>query len=335
MNYRILINKVVFPVVNILLITGSTLYISCFQDDFDNILKYEAIHSEMFIPQKHYPVPGGNGLITTGAVTATSIQLFWTEATDVETPQADLEYRLFYSDSYNIGSPSDAQANGTPATAWTREMATAVAAGLSPGTSYFFNVIARDADGNMSAYMIVSSTTQSDAMYMFSAGTYQGNLTSVTSSMSPRNRIDMYCSDAKNDSYPYLPCINVRTFISITSSDDIARMPANFGVPTNKRIIGPTGTQIADNWFDLLDGSIDTDLQSAGISSSYWWSGSNSGGTFMSSAVCASCNTCSGWTDGTNASLGIAARHNRTDSTWINDGTRNCNNQLNVLCLCW
>ncbi|OHD68510.1 MAG: hypothetical protein A2W19_14595 [Spirochaetes bacterium RBG_16_49_21] len=309
-------------------------FISCDDDDFDKYLTYESIPPALLIPPVGYPVPGNNGLITTGAISETSIQLFWVRASDAVTSQADLEYRLFRSDSYNIATVAEAEGNGTAVTGWTRDMTGATATALTPGRSYFFNVLVRDSEGNRAAYLTVSSTTVSNAIYMFSAGTHDGQLTTMYTA-SARADIDTVCIDAKADSYPALPCLNVRTFISITSSDEIARMPTNFGVPTGKKIIGPAGTQIANDWTDLLDGAIDEELQNAGISSDFWWSGSGADGRYLSTAACITCNTCTGWTDGTNAFQGMTGAHNRTNSDWINYGNTNCNTLRAVLCICW
>jgi hypothetical protein len=313
---------------------GVLAFNSCTKDDFDKYLTYESIPPALLVPQPGYPIPGNNGLITISSVSETSIRLLWAKASDETTPQSDLEYRLFMSESYNINTVAEAEANGTPVTGWMIDTTGAAASGLTPGRTYFFNVLVADRDGNTSAYTTVSSTTLSNAVYMFSAGPHQGNLTTMTSSMSPRNVIDDYCINAKS-SYPSLPCQNVMTFISIDSSDDIADMPTNYGVPSNKKIVGPTGIPIAVDWAGLLDGSIDVELQKAGISDTYWWSGSDVAGNYLTAASCVACNTCSGWTDGTNASQGMSGAHNRTDSTWINDGTRSCTNSLNILCICW
>ena len=67
---------------------------------------------------------------------------------------------------------------------------------------------------------------------------------------------------------------NYRAFISIDANDEIRDMPANYGVPTSLPIIGPTGTLIANNWADLLDGSIAASLSAAGVVSSSWHTGS-------------------------------------------------------------
>jgi hypothetical protein len=191
-------------------------------------------------------------------------------------------------------------------------------------------VLVADRDGNTSAYTTVSSSTPSIAIYMFSTGPYDGNLTTTFSNKSPRNVIDDYCINAKkSNSYSSLPCQNVKTFISIDSSDDIAHMPTNYGVPTTKEILGQTGIPIANDWTDLMDGSIDNNLTKANITGGAWWSGSDATGKYLPAAS----DNCNGWTSGTDT--GMTGKHNSVDSTWINDTTHPCNSACYILCICW
>ncbi|OHD66763.1 MAG: hypothetical protein A2176_11065 [Spirochaetes bacterium RBG_13_51_14] len=313
------------------------LFASCFDDNFDSTMKLEALPYEILVTDignvAGNPVPGNCGLITTLAE-STSIRLSWVRATDAKTPQSDLEYSLYRSSTNNISTPEQAELNGISLTGWSRDMITTVADSLTPGTTYYFNVIVRDSDGNRAAYITVSVVTLSDAVYLFSTGPHTGALTTPTTA-SARADVDSFCTAAKNSAYPELPCINVHTFISISSSDYIAYMPKKFGLPVNRKIIGPTGVQIAADWYDLLDGTIADQLQNAGISDTYWWSGSDTAGSYLLAESCVGCNTCSGWTVGTNASQGMTGAHNRTDPTWIADRGRNCNSELNILCVCW
>jgi hypothetical protein len=53
-----------------------------------------------------------------------------------------------------------------------------------------------------------------------------------------------------------LPIAHTAAFISVTDSDEIRDMPSLYSVPTSLPILGPTGVRIADDWADLLDGSI-------------------------------------------------------------------------------
>lgn len=300
---------------------------SCFNDDFNKAMKLELFPYQVMLPVNNVPEAGNGGIITSGAITNTSIQLQWTRAADAETPQADLEYILYRSDNNNINTPEDAVNNGTVAADWQKDMVTAVADSLSPGTTYYFNVIVRDADGNRVAYITVAVTTQSDAIYMFSVGPYTGDLADPKSG-TVRESIDSLCGAAAKTANTYAPpCLKKRAFISISSADDIAAMPTKYGIPVTRRIIGPTGTQIGDKWDDLLDGTIDVTLSDAGIASDHWWSGS------LSSGIYDSVDNCTGWTS--TSTKGQAGKFNKTDASWLEGETPNCDAARLVLCVCW
>lgn len=301
---------------------------SCFNDDFNEAMKLELLPYEVMIPVNNVPVPGNGGLITNGVVTDTSVQLFWTRASDVETAQADLEYSLYQSESNNISTPDEAEANGTMVEDWQADMTYVEVNLLSPGITYYFNVVVRDGDGGRAAYVTAAVTTQTDAIYLSSVGPYTGDLADPKAA-SVREEIDSLCSAAaKMARTKALPCLNKRAFISIDPGDDIAGMPANFGIPRNRRIIGPTDIQIADNWADLLDGDIDVTLFDAGIVPDQWWSGSTSGGVYDISV-----DNCTGWTS--TSRKGQAGNHEKTDDAWIQGNTPDCDAARYVLCVCW
>jgi hypothetical protein len=122
--------------------------------------------------------------------------------------------------------------------------------------------------------------------------------------------------------------------ISVSSSDAIANFPALYGLPVDRPFASRFGLVIADDFADLLDGTLDRSLGQAGVipEPDMWLTGSNSDGT-------ASANTCQGWTYFGNDSViradyGYAAD---TDYDWITaDGTATCLAlQYHVLCVTW
>ena len=150
---------------------------------------------------------------------------------------------------------------------------------------------------------------------MYNAGTHDGNL-------GGRSGANALCAA----SMPAGGYTNSLAFITVSSSDRIA----DIVVPTNLPIESISGYQIASNWSDLLDGSIDRTLSSAGIlpSSSAWWSGSTS------SDGTGTTDTCNNWTaTGAWASAGSSLF---TDQNWIFGGYNLCNNtSFYLLCIAY
>jgi hypothetical protein len=106
------------------------------------------------------PVPGNGGVIIASNIQAYSIDLSWTKATDDETPQEELEYRVFYSTKNDIDTVANAEAKGTEITdGWTKDIDSITASGLCQNTTYFFNVIVMDSSGFVVAYTMMSATT--------------------------------------------------------------------------------------------------------------------------------------------------------------------------------
>jgi hypothetical protein len=104
-------------------------------------------------------------------------------------------------------------------------------------------------------------------------------------------------------------------------------------VPTALAIVGPTGVRIADNWADLLDGSIQASLTTAGVITvvgDYWYSGSNADGSLDAAA------NCNGWETG-----GVRGQYGNissTTSTWMTLGGAGAicgQDEYHVLCLGW
>jgi len=314
---------------------------SCHDDNMNKTMMRETIHPALIVMQlmphetiNEYPRPGNEGIITAGYISMNKIQLIWQKAVDDLTPQEHLEYRVYQSCENNISTPASADANGAIILDWKQNASAVTATGLTPATTYYFNVIVRDADDNRTAYHTIAATTASDALYLFNAGSHTGKLTSMVSA-SPRADIDAICENARMETYPHLPCGTVRAFISISASDDIEDMASNYGIPLDKRIVSPSGVAIASNWLDLLDGSIIETLNHADIAPHEWWSGSDEHGKYLPVSPCVGCNTCSGWTSENPSLTGMTGAHNKTDSAWMSDQLRRCDKQYFLLCACW
>jgi hypothetical protein len=160
-------------------------------------------------------------------------------------------------------------------------------------------------------------------MYLYDAGGTSG-------AIGGRSGADILCHQAAVWASGLPSDATNRAFISVNATDEIRDMPAAYGVPTNRKIVGPSGIKIADNWADLLDGSIDTSLEAAGVTTaSFWYSGSNPDGSLAS-------EHCSGWTEGGSPHQGWYGRPPDVNDWWISRGPAVCGaSSYTVLCVAW
>ena len=104
------------------------------------------------------PTPGNAGSIAS-SINTDSATLSWTKATDNMSSQTTLQYEVRLSTSNDIGTVADAEAFGAVAVPYATDINSAAVPGWNPGTTYFFNVIVKDAAGNKAAYTTKSVTT--------------------------------------------------------------------------------------------------------------------------------------------------------------------------------
>jgi hypothetical protein len=108
------------------------------------------------------PTAGSFGAST--GVSITGFTLNWTAGADVVTTQSILQYYLCSGASV-AAIDTVAECEGVSATKemdWTTNVLTRIISGKSAGTTYYFNVIVRDAAGNKSVYSGISQATNSD-----------------------------------------------------------------------------------------------------------------------------------------------------------------------------
>ena len=171
-------------------------------------------------------------------------------------------------------------------------------------------------------------TTTKIILYSYNVGG-TGDLKTAGGGADGRLGADTLCRNAAAKPAGYA---NYRAFISVTAADEIRDMPANYGVPTTGPILSPTGTTIANNWADLLDGTIAVDLTTAGVVTTvtYYYTGANADGSVAA-------DTCQAWTSSVGTDDGAEGNDAATDATWLNDvvpwGCDNTNNT--ILCLAY
>ncbi|ETR68995.1 MAG: hypothetical protein OMM_04225 [Candidatus Magnetoglobus multicellularis str. Araruama] len=93
------------------------------------------------------PEPGDNGIINISEITATSVALTWTVATDDQSAAADLQYRIYTATTNYQNNIADWQANGTAVNDWSNDISAGSVSNLSSATPYYFQLLVRDQGG--------------------------------------------------------------------------------------------------------------------------------------------------------------------------------------------
>jgi hypothetical protein len=123
---------------------------------------------------------------------------------------------------------------------------------------------------------------------------------------------------------------NYRALISVSETDEVQDMPANYGVPKDRVVLFGNGVALANDWADLLDGDPLADTpNNAGLGAVTWvFTGTNTGGSFDSSF------NCGGWT--TTAGNAALGNPDATGSNWIAGNEINCScSTCFVYCVAW
>lgn len=127
--------------------------------NFDNITIAD-VSANITPTDSDPPIVGNGGIINPFDVTPSEIRLDWAAGTDNLTIQGDLEYQIYQSTSDNI-SQVNTITNGIPITPPNKGMTSYNVSGLAPNTTYYFNVLVKDAAGNKSVYTMKEVKTAS------------------------------------------------------------------------------------------------------------------------------------------------------------------------------
>lgn len=125
--------------------------------------------SETVIRDISAPTLGNGGIIATQSTYTKSTVLTWTKASDNQSVAAALLYRVYYSTSSSFGTLAEVQA-GTAANAYTADIATLSVTGLTPDTTYSFNLLVKDEAGNEAVYAMVREKMTNDLFAQISGG---------------------------------------------------------------------------------------------------------------------------------------------------------------------
>jgi hypothetical protein len=105
----------------------------------------------------------GTNTITVTNLTATSLTLNWTKATDSVDPQSSLQYRVYVSTTSAVMDTVEAiEQYGTPLTEYATDLATSNITGLSGSTTYTFNIIVKNTNNGRTVYTKVTQATPSE-----------------------------------------------------------------------------------------------------------------------------------------------------------------------------
>ena len=200
-------------------------------------------------------------------------------------------------------------------------LTTACGSSMRPGAEGIPFVPAPKTDGNPIIEV-------NDIILFATKEIYMGNLAQYAPSGSlnrARDGADALCNQYKiaawNDR-------EVHALIAVDANDDLINMPKIFNIPTDQKIVGDTGVEIAKQWSDLLDSSIEVTLQHAVKNLSgtedYWTGALKNGSTD-------STDNCSNWTAVTGTGITGFATYDTAE--WLSAKSNPCDVAKQILCV--
>lgn len=279
----------------------------------------------------------GSPLLGAPSVTSTGLTLSWDVANDTITAQAALQYLVYYTTgaASTFDTVALIQANGTAVGIFAANdptMPTQAITGLTAGTSYHFQVLVRDAAGNLNKYTTLQQTTNGSYIYMYTYGTTSnGNL-------GGRSGADGLCwgSGAKPSSCATQA--NTHAFLTVSSSDYLstdhfATISSTQPPSTSTIVNGTNSYQIAPNWSSLLtEGPCQSDSSKSTCSST------NLGAVLPSTPypwIGGVSQNCRGWTSDGSVDQTRTAYVNLNNATFLIGTDSYCNNSQSLICVCW
>ena len=165
------------------------------------------------------------------------------------------------------------------------------------------------------------SLRKEKVVYIYNGGLTDGNI-------GGRSGANSICANNK-PAVSDMVCNQVKAFLSFDANDSISSMAANFGLPTDRPLVNSTTSKAwADSLTQLLNGEAGNTLLGTGIlqpfnAYPYWWSASNSNGTWMPDTS---------WSDGTNT---YVYKYSCSGFTSNTQGTQYVGNQGGISCSWW
>lgn len=97
-----------------------------------------------------------NGSLALTNFNSDSLTLDWNKSVDTVAAGSALQYLAYYSTSNNLDTVAAIEANGTAIGVYTADIATKAVTGLTPETTYYFNIIAKNPNGDKVHYIVSS-----------------------------------------------------------------------------------------------------------------------------------------------------------------------------------
>jgi hypothetical protein len=209
------------------LTAGATYFFNVIvKDEAGNKSIYVPTSATAAVPDGTAPMPGNGGTIITSNLGSSGVTLNWTKATDDISSQSQLLYEVRRSNSNNIDSVLRAEAYGSIVQAYSPNISSAVMTGLTPDTTYYFNVIVKDAAGNRTAYVPRSVTT---TPFVDTAVPVPGNGGAITSVLGQNQTTLSWIRATDNASSQAQLLYEVRQSLA-NNIDTVARAEANGSV---------------------------------------------------------------------------------------------------------
>jgi hypothetical protein len=170
------------------------------------------------------PTPGGSGEILTNVAGFTQINLGWAYATDDFSPQAELEYLVYYSTSDNISTLTECESNGTAFGTFASNINSREVTGLTISTNYYFNVVVKDPMGYKNTYNSANDTTDTDYPPV------PGGSGVISSTFTGTSQVNLSWDYAIDD---FSPQTNLRYLVYYSANDNISTVSEceNNGTP--------------------------------------------------------------------------------------------------------
>jgi hypothetical protein len=190
--------------------------------------------------------------------------------------------------------------------------------------------------GNIAAGVTIygiTGTLVPKPIVMYGLGVYHTGALGASAAQARAAADSMCRSSSRRPTVGLFP--SARAFMSFSASDEIRDMTANYGVPPDSPVVGPTGGEISRAFHWLAIGYIDNSMNSAGVSTITWWmSGTQIDGS-VSPDNCAGFTTSSSGSSKTYGHMNVSGDWPSTRGQWLSFGTSGCDGVSEIVCIAW